>query len=130
MKGLAARTHTAELIEVFLDCPVPGLPAGPYLGHPGEGYLAYFDAGHASSGPTEAVNPLIETIRRIGHGYHRFDHYRLWLLLQYGIRYLTITTPWIRRRRSASGGRAPQTGHSQPAATNLVRSTRIKSGER
>jgi len=50
-------------------------------------FLAYFDTGRASNGPTEAVNLLVEKIRRIGHGYRRFDHYRLRLLLHCGITY-------------------------------------------
>ncbi len=36
-------------------------------------------------GPTEAVNLLIETIRRIGHGHRNFDNYRRRLLLGWGI---------------------------------------------
>ncbi len=35
--------------------------------------LAYHHTGGASNGPTEAVNLLIEKIRRIGHGYRNFD---------------------------------------------------------
>lgn len=34
--------------------------------------MAYFDTGGASNGPTEAVNLLIEKVRRIGHGYRNF----------------------------------------------------------
>jgi transposase len=96
----AARAHAAELIEVFLDCPVPEVARlGRTLATWRREYLAYFDTGRASNGPTEAVNLLIEKIRRIGHGYRRFDHYRLRLLLHCGIQWPTITTPRIRRRR-------------------------------
>jgi transposase len=96
----AARTHAAELIEVLLDCPVPEVARlGRTLATWQREYLAYFDTGRASNGPTEAINLLIEKIRRIGHGYRRFDHYRLRLLLHCGIQWPTITTPRIRRRR-------------------------------
>lgn len=96
----AARSHAAELIEVFIDCPVPEVARlGRTLATWRREYLAYFDTGRASNGPTEAVNLLIEKIRRIGHGYRRFDHYRLRLLLHCGTEWPTITTPRIRRRR-------------------------------
>jgi len=60
--------------------------------------VAYFDTGGASNGPTEAVNLLIEKIRRVGHGYRNFANYRLRLLLHCGIEWPTILTPRIRRR--------------------------------
>jgi transposase len=37
-----------------------------------------------SNGPTEAVNNLIERIKRIGFGFRRFAHYRLRVLLYAG----------------------------------------------
>jgi transposase len=46
--------------------------------------LAYHSTGQ-SNGPTEAVNLLIEKIRRIGHGFRNFDNYRLRLLLRCGV---------------------------------------------
>ncbi|MGH3777842.1 MAG: transposase [Pseudonocardiaceae bacterium] len=46
--------------------------------------LAYFDTGGMSNGSTEAINLLIETTRRTGHGFHNFDNYRLRLLLSHG----------------------------------------------
>jgi transposase len=95
-----ARANAAELIEILLDCPVPEVARlGRTLAVWRREYLAYFDTGRASNGPTEAVNLLIEKIRRIGHGYRRFDHYRLRLLLHCGIEWPNIVTPRIRRRR-------------------------------
>src|SRR5690606_28270715 len=95
-----ARSHAAELIDTFLDCPVPEVARlGRTLATWRHEYLAYFDTNRASNGPTEAINLLIEKIRRIGHGYRRFDHYRLRLLLHCGTEWPTITTPRIRRRR-------------------------------
>ena len=62
-------------------------------------YLAHFDTNRASNGPTEAMNLLIEKIRRVGHGYRNFDNYRLRLLLHTGVTWQTPVTPRIRSRR-------------------------------
>ena len=51
--------------------------------------LAFHTTGGASNGPTEAVNLLIEKIRRLGHGYRNFDNYRRRLLLGCGIKWAT-----------------------------------------
>jgi transposase len=94
------RRHAAELIDTLVDCPVPEVAkVGRTLRTWRTEYLAYFDTNRASNGPTEAVNLLIEKIRRIGHGYRRFDHYRLRLLLHCGIEWPTLEPPRIRRRR-------------------------------
>ena len=39
----------------------------------------------ASAGPTEAMNLLIEKVRRVGHGFKSFRNYRLRLLLHCGV---------------------------------------------
>jgi transposase len=62
-------------------------------------FLAYFDTDRVSNGPTEAMNLLVEKIRRIGHGYPNFDNYRLQLLPHCGIDWQTPRTPRIRSRR-------------------------------
>jgi transposase len=96
----AGRVRAQDLIDQLLDCPVPELARlGRTLAVWRREYLAYFDTGRASNGPTEAVNLLVEKIRRIGHGYRRFDHYRLRLLLHCGIDWPTLIPPRIRRRR-------------------------------
>nr|WP_308216872.1 transposase [Kocuria flava] len=46
--------------------------------------LAYFDTAGASNGPTEAVNGVIETMRRVARGFRNFDNYRLRALLAAG----------------------------------------------
>jgi transposase len=46
--------------------------------------LAHHRTG-ASAGPTEAMNLLIEKVRRVGHGFKRFENYRLRLLLHCGV---------------------------------------------
>jgi transposase len=38
----------------------------------------------ASNGPTEALNLVIKKVKRAGHGFRRFDHYRLRCLLHAG----------------------------------------------
>ena len=67
--------------------------------------LAYFDTGGVSNGPTEAINPLIKKIKRVGHGFRNFDNYRLRLLLHCGVDWDTTAPPrseagyhaWLRR---------------------------------
>lgn len=61
--------------------------------------LNYHRTGLASNGPTEAVNLLIETTRRIGYGFRNIDNYRLRLLLACGVKWHTPTTARIRRRQ-------------------------------
>jgi transposase len=96
----AGRAHADALIDDFLDCPVPEVARlGRTLAVWRNEFLAYFDTDRTSNGPTEAVNLLVEKIRRIGHGYRRFDHYRLRLLLHCGIEWPTLWPPRIRRRR-------------------------------
>jgi transposase len=56
--------------------------------------LAYFDTGGVSNGPTEAVNALINKVKRVGHGYRNFANYRLRLLLHCGVHWHTpVATP-------------------------------------
>ena len=43
--------------------------------------LAYFDTNGVSNGGTEAINLIIEKVRRLAHGFKDFDHYRLRILL-------------------------------------------------
>ena len=59
--------------------------------------LAYHTTG-LSNGPTEAVNLLVEKVRRIGHGFRNFDNYRLRLLLRCGVTWHTRPTARIRGR--------------------------------
>ena len=63
--------------------------------------LAFHTTGGASNGPTEAVNLLIEKIRRLGHGYRNFTNYRRRLLLGCGIEWATVPTRRIRGRQPA-----------------------------
>jgi transposase len=45
--------------------------------------LAHHDTG-ASNGPTEGLNLLVKNVKRCGHGFKRFEHYRLRVLLHTG----------------------------------------------
>ncbi len=45
--------------------------------------LAHHTSG-ASNGPTEGLNHLVKKVKRCGHGFKRFDHYRLRILLHAG----------------------------------------------
>ncbi len=63
-----------------------------------EQVLAYHTTG-LSNGPTEAVNLLIEKVRRIGHGFRNFNNYRLRLLLRCGVSWHTRPAARIRGRR-------------------------------
>ncbi len=60
--------------------------------------LAYHTTAGASNGRTEAHNLIIEKLRRLGHGYRNFTHYRLRLLLHTGVRWHTPPTVKIRAR--------------------------------
>jgi hypothetical protein len=45
--------------------------------------LAHHTTG-ASNGPTEGLNLCVKKVKRCGHGFQRFDHYRLRVLLHTG----------------------------------------------
>jgi len=45
--------------------------------------LAHHDTG-ASNGPTEGLNLCVKKVKRAGHGFRSFEHYRLRVLLHAG----------------------------------------------
>ncbi|MDP8930848.1 MAG: transposase, partial [Actinomycetota bacterium] len=45
--------------------------------------LAHHDTG-ASNGPTEGLNLCVKKVKRCGHGFRAFEHYRLRVLLHAG----------------------------------------------
>ena len=63
--------------------------------------LACQTTGGASNGRTEAVNLLVEKIRRVDHGYRNFDNYRRRPLLGCGITWTTVPVRRIRGRKPA-----------------------------
>ena len=94
------RQRGAPVLEALLSCPVPELVRlGRTLRSWRSEWLAYFDTAGASNGPPEAMNLLIDKIRRLGHGFRNYDNYRLRLLLYCGVDWQTDPTPRIRRRR-------------------------------
>ena len=60
--------------------------------------LAYFTTRGASNGPTEAVNPLIKRIKRVGFSYRNRRNDRLRLLLHCGMPWHAPLTPRTRIR--------------------------------
>jgi transposase len=45
--------------------------------------LAHHETG-ASNGPTESLNLCVKKVKRCGHGFRTFEHYRLRVLLHAG----------------------------------------------
>ena len=78
--------------EVLLDKTITGCRTddvdeirslGDTLSRWREEILAHHDTG-ASNGPTEGLNLLVKKVKRCGHGFKRFEHYRLRVLLHTG----------------------------------------------
>ncbi len=59
-----------------------------------------------SNGPTEAVNPLIKRVKRVGHGFRNLPNYRLRLLLAVGLNWNTV--PWQGAPATPIRGRSPR----------------------
>ena len=87
------------MLDTYIDCPIPEVArlAGT-LTRWGTELAACFTEPRASNGPTEAINLLIEKVRRLGHGYRNFDNYRLRLLLNCGTTWDRVLTRRIRTR--------------------------------
>ncbi|MFJ5696006.1 transposase, partial [Arthrobacter sp. NPDC093125] len=79
------RDLVTEVISSFPTCPIPEVGRlGRTLKQWKAAILAYFDTFGASNGPTEAINGVIETTRRIARGFRNFTNYRLRCLLAAG----------------------------------------------
>jgi transposase len=79
-----ATTLLDKAIAGCLDDEVPEVHSlGATLARWHTEILAYHDTG-ASNGPTEGLNLCVKKIKRCGHGFRRFDHYRLRVLLHAG----------------------------------------------
>jgi transposase len=93
------RARAEQVIDHALSCPVPEVARlGRTLRAWRPELLAYFTTDRATSnGPTEAINLLIETSRRAGHGFRNFNNYRLRLLLAHGATTCDHGAPRIRR---------------------------------
>ena len=76
------RRLAAHLIERLPTCPIPEIARlGRTLRKWKDAFLAYFDTGGASNGPTEAINGIIELGRRTARGYRNPTNYKLRMLL-------------------------------------------------
>ena len=76
------RRLAARLVESLPACPIPEIARlGRTLRKWEDAFLAYFDTGGASNGPTEAINGIIELGRRTARGYRNPTNYRLRMLL-------------------------------------------------
>jgi len=70
------------VIAGFPSCPIPEVARlGRTLKAWRQQLLAYFDTSRVSNGGTEAINLIIEKVRRLAHGFRDFTHYRLRILL-------------------------------------------------
>ncbi|WP_298251767.1 ISL3 family transposase [uncultured Arthrobacter sp.] len=85
VKPEKGRALVATILASFPSCPIPEIARlGRTLRQWKSAILAYFDTDGASNGPTEAVNGVIETTRRIARGFRNFTNYRLRCLLAAG----------------------------------------------
>ena len=76
------RRLAAHLVERLPTCPIPEIARlGRTLRKWKDAFLAYFDTGGASNGPTEAINGIIELGRRTARGYRNPTNYQLRMLL-------------------------------------------------
>ena len=70
------------MLDSFPSCPIPEVARlGRTLRAWRAQVLAYFDTSGVSNGGTEAINLIIEKVRRLAHGFKDFDHYRLRIML-------------------------------------------------
>ncbi len=74
-----------KLLDKYASCPIPEIKRliGTLNRWKTE-ISAYFDTGGATNGPTEAINGVIETTRRIARGFRNFTNYRIRSLLAAG----------------------------------------------
>ena len=78
----AGRLIAEKVIAGFPSCPIPEVARlGRTLRAWKQQVLAYFDTAGVSNGGTEAINLIVEKVRRLAHGFRDFDHYRLRILL-------------------------------------------------
>ena len=76
------REIAIKVLDSFPTCPIPEVARlGRTLRAWRAQVLAYFDTSGVSNGGTEAINLIIEKVRRLAHGFKDFDHYRLRIML-------------------------------------------------
>ena len=78
---------TTLLDKAIVGCAADDVPEIQALGRTLASWrtkiLAHHETG-ASNGPTEALNLLVKKVKRCGHGFVNFEHYRLRVLLHTG----------------------------------------------
>jgi Transposase len=75
-------SYRVKVIASFPSCPIPEVARlGRTLKAWRQQLLAYFDTSDVSNGGTEAINLIIEKVRRLAHRFKDFTHYRLQILL-------------------------------------------------
>jgi transposase len=76
------RQIAIKVLNSFYTCPIPEIARlGRTLPAWKAQILAYFATHGVSNGGTEAINLIIEMVRRLAHGFKDFDHYRLRIML-------------------------------------------------
>jgi transposase len=76
------RQISIKVLDSFHTCPIPEVARlGRTLRAWKTQILAYFDTHGVNNGGTEAINLIIEKVRRLAHGFKDFDHYRLRIML-------------------------------------------------
>jgi transposase len=76
------REIAIKVLDSFHTCPIPEVARlGRTLRAWRPQVLAYFETSGVSNGGTEAINLIIEKVRRLAHGFKDFDHYRLRIML-------------------------------------------------
>jgi transposase len=76
------RQNAIKVLNSFHTCPIPEVARlGRTLRAWKAQILAYLDTSGVSNGGTEAINLIIEKVRRLAHGFKDFDHYRLRIML-------------------------------------------------
>ena len=103
------RRLAAHLVERLPTCPIPEIARlGRTLRKWKDAFLAYFDTGGASNGPTEAINGIIELGRRTARGYRNPTNYHLRMLHRRRPRCLqphsTLKSRFCWHQRLLSGG--------------------------
>ena len=75
------------LDKAIAGCKADEVPEIRSLGNTLESWRTEILARHstgASNGPTEGLNLCVKKVKRCGHGFRRFDNYRLRVLLHTG----------------------------------------------
>ena len=82
-----AKVAATLLDKAIAGCIVDEVEEIRSLGHTLKSWrteiLAHHDTG-ASNGPTEGLNLCVKQVKRCGHGFKKFEHYRLRVLLHAG----------------------------------------------